>query len=132
MLFSAMGIEGLARKVGIAVAFVLIEGGLLGFEAVDYYARWRQQRDELERAVAGRAPLPLDPGKARPPRSWKLMAQYAIGVIAVFLYFAMHADTGLTGWIDWNYLVLLVPLAYLLFFAGKLADYIAHKNLRRP
>lgn len=131
MLFSALGIEGLARKVGLAIAFVVIEGGLVGLEAVDYFARWRRQRDAMEQAVAGRAPLAIDPALAKPARSWTLIAQFAIGAIAIFLYLAMHLDGEQAGWINWNYVLLLVPLAYLLYFAGRLVDWIAKQSAHR-
>jgi hypothetical protein len=130
MLFSALGIEGLARKLGIAAAFVLIEGGLLGLEAHGYFARWRQQRATLEAAMAGRAPLAIDPAKARIPRNWFLLAQYWIAALVILAMYAIKVETELLRWVDWNLLILLVPIAWALHFASKRHDRIARERLR--
>ncbi len=132
LLFSALGIEGYGKKVGIIVAGILIEGGLIGLEVYDYFARWRQQRDELERAVAGRAPLAIDPTKARIPRNWYLLGQYAVGVLLILAYFGMHIDGGLDSMINWNWVVLAAPILLLLHFAAKRHDRISQERLRRP
>lgn len=132
LLFSALGIEGYGKKVGIIVAGILIEGGLIGLEVYDYFARWRQQRDELERAVAGRAPLAIDPTKARIPRNWYLLGQYAVGVLLTLAYFGMHIDGGLDSMMDWNWVVLAAPVLLLLHFAAKRHDRISQERLRLP
>lgn len=130
ILFAALGIDGFAQKVGVIVTGVLIEGGLIGLEVHDYFARWRGQRDELEAAVAGRAPLAIDPAKARIPRNWYLMAQYGIGGLLILAFFGMHIDGGLDSKIDWNWIVLTAPILLVLHFAAKRHDRLAQERLR--
>jgi hypothetical protein len=131
MLLSALGIEGFARKIGSVVAAVLIEGGLIGLEVHDYLARWRQQRDALEAAVVGRAPLPIDPSQARVPRNWYLIGQYAIGALLIFASFGMHFDGGLDSNVNWLWIVLAAPILLVLQFASKRHDRLAQERLRR-
>ena len=132
ILFSALGIEGYGKKIGIIVAGILIEGGLIGLEVYDYFARWHQQRQELEIAVAGRAPLAIDPAKARIPRNYYVLGQYGVGVFLILAYFGMHIDGGLDSMIDWHWVVLAAPVLLLLHFAAKRHDRISQERLRRP
>lgn len=131
MLFAALGIDGFAQKVGVIVTGVLIEGGLIGIEVHDYFARWRGQRDELEAAVAGRAPLAIDPAKARIPRNWYLLGQYGVGGLLILASFGMQFDGGLDSAIDWNWIILAAPLLLVLHFAAKRHDRLAQERLRR-
>lgn len=106
----------------------MIEGGLIALEVYDYQARWRKQRDELEAAVAGRAPLAIDPARARIPRNWYLLGQYGIGVLLVLAYFGMHIDGGLDTRIDWFWIILAGPILLFLHFASKRHDRLARKD----
>jgi hypothetical protein len=131
MLFSALGIGGYAQKVGVIVTGILIESGLIGLEVHDYLARWRAQRDALEAAVAGRAPLPIDPNQARIPRNWYLLGQYAIGVLLILASFGMHFDGGLDSSVNWAWVILAAPILLVLQFASKRHDRVVQQRLRQ-
>lgn len=131
MLFSGIGIGGFAQKVGVVVTGLLIEGGLIGLEARAYFARWRKQRDELEAAVAGRAPLAIDPAKARIPRNWFLLAQYGVAGLLILAYFGMQIDGGLDSKVNWVWIMLAAPVLLALQFASRRHDRMAQERLRR-
>jgi hypothetical protein len=70
LLLSALGIDGMVRKIAIGVTIVIVEAGLIGIDLYDYWRDWQVQRSGIEAAMAGRAPLPIDPERARIPRNW--------------------------------------------------------------
>jgi hypothetical protein len=131
IIFAAFGFDGFAQKVGVVITGVLIEGGLIGIEVHDYFARWRRQRDEMEAAVAGRAPLAIDPAKARIPRNWYLLGQYGVGGLLLLTSFGMQFDGGLDSKIEWNWIILAAPVLLVLHFAAKRHDRLAQERLRQ-
>lgn len=125
-----IGFTGTARSVLISVAVLIVEVGLLGIDVYDYWLGWKQQRDEIEAAVAGRAPLPVDPERARIPHNWYMTAQYAIAGFLLALYFSSHVNDQWIERIDWRWVFALVPIAWVLHFAGRRHDRAAQDRLR--
>lgn len=130
-LCQALGIDGTARTVAISVATVVVELGLVGIDLFDYMRDWRAQRNVIEAAVVGRAPLPLDPEQAQLPRNWFLIGQYAIAGLFLLMYLGMHIDESWVERVDWRWVILIVPLAWGLHFAAQRHDRAAQDRFRR-
>lgn len=126
----ALGIDGTARHLSIGIAVVVVEAGLIGIDLYDYWRGWQVQRNAIEAAVVGRAPLPVDPERSRIPRNVFLIAQYVIAGGIMLLYFSSHIDSRLIEWIDWRWGVLLIPIAWGLHFAERRQDEAAQNRLR--
>jgi hypothetical protein len=126
-----LGFTGAARATLVSVAVVIVEGGLLGIEIYDYWHDWHRLRSDIEAAVTGRAPLAVDPDRARIPHNWFQTAQYVIAAGIIAFYFAGHLYVDLIERFDFRYALLLVPLAWGLHFAGRRHDRAAQDRLRR-
>ena len=115
----------------IGIGVFVVEVGLLGIGAWDYLGGWRSRRDAIENAVRTRAPLPIDPVRLGSGRNWFQIGSIALVAPVIFLAFFSHVDDRLIERIDWwGWMVLIVPLAWGLHFAGKWYD--GHmRNLRR-
>lgn len=115
----------------IGLGIFIVEVGLLGIEAWDYIAGWQSRRDAIEAAVRVRAPLPIEPARLGSGHNWFQIASVAVVVPVILLAFFSHLDEGLIERVDWwGWMLLVVPLAWGLHFAGKWYDG-RMKNLRR-
>ncbi|HEY0596833.1 hypothetical protein [Sphingopyxis sp.] len=118
-----------APAIGLGV--FVVEVGLIGIEIWDYVAGWRDRRDGIEAAVAARAPLPIDPQRIGSGHNWFQSASLALVVPVILLTCFSHLDERIIERVDWwGWMLLVVPLAWVLHFAGKLYDRRI-KNLRR-
>ncbi len=127
-----LGITGTVRSMGIAACAVLIEAGLIGVDIFDYVRGWRMLRDRVEAAVAGRAPLAVDPDRARIPRNWYHLAQFIVIAPFVLLYFLSHFQPHIVGWFRIEIFYGLVIIAWALHFAARRHDRLAQERLGRP
>lgn len=109
----------------------IVEVGLVGIEVWDYIAGWRSRRDAIENLVRMRAPLPIEPARLGSGHNWFQTASIAVVVPVILLAFFSHLDERIIERVDWwGWMLLVVPLAWALHFAGKLYDRRI-KHLRR-
>lgn len=106
----------------IGLGVFVVEVGLIGIEIWDYVAGWSQRRDAIERAVAARAPLPIDPARLGSGRNWFQIASLAIMVPIILLAYITNLEEGLFARIDWRWVFVAIPIAVGLHFAGKWYD----------
>lgn len=106
----------------IALAVFIVEIGTIGIEIWDYVGGWRERRDGIEAAVAARAPLPVDPARLGSPHNWFNIAMLALIAPVILLAMFGHLDEGLIDRVNWGWLVLIVPAAWALHFAGRWHD----------
>lgn len=130
-MMAALGIDGTARHIALAVATVIVEGGLIGIDLFDYWKGWERLRDRIEVAVTGRAVLAVDPESARIPRNWAYLAQYFIAGPLVLLYFYSHFDRGMLDWFRAEYVFGVALLAWALHFAAQRHDRRAQERMGR-
>lgn len=115
----------------IGLAIFLVEVGTVGIEVRHYVAGWRARRDAIEAAVAGRAPLPIDPRRLGSGRNWFQIAMIALVAAMILVGYAAHADEELLTGPAAYLLVAGVPAAWALHFASKWHDRREKGRLRR-
>ncbi|WP_422059920.1 hypothetical protein [Sphingopyxis sp.] len=107
----------------IGLGIFIVEVGLFGLEAWDYIAGWQRRRDGIEAAVRVRAPLPIEAARLGSGHNWFQTASIAVVVPVILLAFFSHLDESIIDRIDWwGWMMLVVPLAWGLHFAGKWYD----------
>lgn len=115
----------------IGLALFIVEAGTVGIELWDYAGGWRARRDGIEAAVAGRAPLPIDPQRLGSGRNWFQTVMIALIGVMILAGYAIHADESLLKGPAAYLLVLGVPLVWALHFASKWHDRREKGRLRR-
>jgi hypothetical protein len=131
LIFGALGIGGTARTIGIAVGAVLIEAGLIGVDLCDYWQGWRKLRDRIEAAVVARAPLAVDPERARIPRNCYHLGQFIVIAPFVLLYLYSHFDPRIVQWFRIEIFYGLALTVWILHFAVRRHDRLAQQRLTR-